>query len=46
MTDTLDVCGLVSIVVAGFLASLIVGFALLGAGCLVLSWSITKKAKK
>jgi hypothetical protein len=43
MTNTLDVIGLVALATAGFLVSLAVGFALVGGGCLLLSWSITRK---
>ena len=46
MTDVLDVVGLIAIAVAGFLIALSVGFALLGAGCLAVSYGITRKKRK
>jgi len=46
MTDVLDVVGLAALTLAGFLIAIWVGFALLGLGCLTLSYTITTKARK
>ena len=46
MTDVLDVVGLAALIFAGFLLSPWIGFAVLGAGCLLLSYVITAKARK
>jgi hypothetical protein len=46
MTDVLDICGLVALVVMGFLVALAVGFGVLGCACLWASWSITRERRR
>lgn len=46
MTDVLDVCGLACVAAGLFLAAVWVGLVAVGAGCLLLSWSLTRKATK
>lgn len=45
-TNVLDVVGLVALVVAGFLLALWLGFAVLGVGCLLVSYKVTRGAVK
>jgi len=46
MTDVLDVVGLVALVVMGFLIAPFVGAGMVGASCLGLSWSVTRRRRK
>lgn len=46
MTDVLDVVALVCGVVAGFLVTPALGFAVICVGGLSLSWSISRKKRK
>ena len=46
MSDVLDVVGLLSLIVAGFLIAVWLGCAVFGAGCLWVSWSMTNKKRK
>jgi len=43
MTNVLDVVGLLALIVAGFLLAVWLGFALIGSGCLLASWSVTRR---
>jgi hypothetical protein len=45
LTDVLDVVGLVALVVAGFLLSVWLGFAVFGVVCLWASWASTRRVR-
>ena len=46
MSTVLDVVGLLALVVAGFLIAVWLGCAIIGVGCLWVSWSMTNKTRK
>jgi len=46
MSAVLDVVGLVALVVMGFLIAPWVGFGVFGAGCLWVSWSLTRRQRQ
>jgi len=45
MSTVLDIAGLVSLVIMGFLIALWVGFGLIGVGCLWMSYSMTRRTR-
>lgn len=45
MDAAIEVCGLASLVVAGFLASTIIGFTIVGAALLWIAWRRAKATK-
>lgn len=46
VTTLLDVIGIVALVIAGFYLAVFVGFGVVGAGCLVLSWKLSRPAPR
>ena len=46
MSAVLDVVGLMSLVVMGFLLAAWVGFGAVGVGCLWVSWSMTRRQRQ
>lgn len=46
MTDALDIAGVASLTAAAFLIAIPVGFAVLGAALLGMSWAMTKRGRR